>query len=77
MQVSPLDCTGCSLCKRVCAAGALSMAPLGEVAQQQDAAWLYAKSLPSRWVAAAAASAVAVGRAASGSRGSSSSRSSK
>ncbi|WIA16310.1 hypothetical protein OEZ85_013010 [Tetradesmus obliquus] len=48
MQVSPLDCTGCSLCSRVCPAGALSMVPLADAVQQQDTAWLFSKTLPSR-----------------------------
>jgi Fe-S-cluster-containing hydrogenase component 2 len=50
MQVSPHDCTGCALCKRVCGVGALSMAPLADVVQQEDANWLFSKSLPSRCV---------------------------
>jgi pyruvate-ferredoxin/flavodoxin oxidoreductase len=31
IQISPLDCTGCGVCKGACPAGALSMVPIGKV----------------------------------------------
>jgi pyruvate-ferredoxin/flavodoxin oxidoreductase len=31
IQISPLDCTGCGVCKSACQAGALSMVPIGKV----------------------------------------------
>ncbi|MCI8459043.1 MAG: pyruvate:ferredoxin (flavodoxin) oxidoreductase [Clostridia bacterium] len=50
MQVSPLDCTGCSSCANVCPAKekALKMVPLEESLKTEEANWAYAEKLPVR-----------------------------
>ncbi len=50
MQVSPLDCTGCSSCANVCPAKekALKMVPLEESLKTEEANWEYSVKLPVR-----------------------------
>ena len=54
IQVSPLDCTGCSSCANVCPAKekALRMVPLEESMKTEEANWKYAEKLPVRDVSA-------------------------
>eukprot|EP00878_Enallax_costatus_P009641 GHUV01010072.1.p1 GENE.GHUV01010072.1~~GHUV01010072.1.p1 ORF type:complete len:949 (+),score=263.54 GHUV01010072.1:230-3076(+) len=48
VQVSPQDCTGCSLCVSACPEGSLTMAPLAEELTQQAANWKFTRALPDR-----------------------------
>ncbi|CAJ1363862.1 unnamed protein product [Effrenium voratum] len=48
IQVSPLDCTGCELCVRICPADALKLAEAGKVVQEEKANWDFALTLPER-----------------------------
>ena len=50
IQVSPLDCTGCSSCANVCPSKvkALKMVPLEESLKTEEANWEYAQKLPVR-----------------------------
>ncbi len=50
IQVSPLDCTGCSSCANVCPAKdkALKMVPLEDSLKTEEANWEYAMKLPVR-----------------------------
>ncbi len=50
IQVSPLDCTGCSSCANVCPAKdkALKMVPLEDSLKTEEANWEYATKLPVR-----------------------------
>jgi pyruvate-ferredoxin/flavodoxin oxidoreductase len=47
VQCSPLDCTGCESCARVCIAKekALTMKPLRESLQQQESNWTFVQSI--------------------------------
>jgi pyruvate-ferredoxin/flavodoxin oxidoreductase len=53
IQISPLDCTGCSNCADVCPAKtkALVMKPFDELCEKESAYWEYAISLPHKEVA--------------------------
>jgi len=46
VQVSPLDCTGCELCVRICPADALSFVSVDEAIETQSENWEYCASLP-------------------------------
>ena len=48
IQVSPLDCTGCSSCANVCPSKvkALKMVPIEESVKTEEANWTYASKLP-------------------------------
>jgi pyruvate-ferredoxin/flavodoxin oxidoreductase len=51
IQVSAFDCTGCTLCSRMCPDGALEMVPFKsdlEVADESRENWAYAMTLPER-----------------------------
>mmetsp|Transcript_117427 Transcript_117427/g.377184 ORF Transcript_117427/g.377184 Transcript_117427/m.377184 type:complete len:1875 (+) Transcript_117427:88-5712(+) len=48
IQVSPLDCTGCELCVRICPADALKLEDAGKAIEAEKANWEYAFSLPDR-----------------------------
>eukprot|EP00930_Biecheleria_cincta_P027746 TRINITY_DN19429_c0_g2_i1.p1 TRINITY_DN19429_c0_g2~~TRINITY_DN19429_c0_g2_i1.p1 ORF type:complete len:1904 (+),score=358.79 TRINITY_DN19429_c0_g2_i1:352-5712(+) len=48
IQVSPLDCTGCELCVRICPADALQLEEAGKVVAQEKPSWDFATSLPDR-----------------------------
>ncbi len=54
IQVSPLDCTGCSSCANVCPAKekALKMVPFEDSMKTEEANWEYAVKLPVRDVSA-------------------------
>ncbi|MCI8413456.1 MAG: pyruvate:ferredoxin (flavodoxin) oxidoreductase [Clostridia bacterium] len=54
IQVSPLDCTGCSSCANVCPAKekALKMVPLEDSVKTEEANWEYTEKLPVRDVSA-------------------------
>eukprot|EP00961_Rhodomonas_salina_P047575 639211-Rhodomonas_salina.6 len=45
-QVSPLDCTGCELCVRICPADALFFEPTEKAVALESANWEYAISVP-------------------------------
>jgi len=46
IQVSPLDCTGCELCVRICPADALAFVTVDEAIEQETDNWDYCASLP-------------------------------
>mmetsp|Transcript_3531 Transcript_3531/g.8271 ORF Transcript_3531/g.8271 Transcript_3531/m.8271 type:complete len:1929 (-) Transcript_3531:295-6081(-) len=46
IQVSPLDCTGCELCVRICPADALFFEPTEKAVALESANWEYAISVP-------------------------------
>eukprot|EP00033_Pygsuia_biforma_P000505 GCRY01000594.1.p1 GENE.GCRY01000594.1~~GCRY01000594.1.p1 ORF type:complete len:1213 (-),score=426.64 GCRY01000594.1:225-3863(-) len=48
IQVSPYDCTGCTLCSVTCPEGALTMTPIGDELPRQESHWSYLTSLPHR-----------------------------
>ena len=45
-QVSPLDCTGCELCVRICQADALKMEGVDKAIELEEGNWEYATTLP-------------------------------
>jgi pyruvate/2-oxoacid:ferredoxin oxidoreductase beta subunit/NAD-dependent dihydropyrimidine dehydrogenase PreA subunit len=48
IQVSPLDCTGCELCVRICPADALFFEPVDAAVEKEAVNWEYCNSLPNR-----------------------------
>eukprot|EP00928_Gymnodinium_smaydae_P030133 TRINITY_DN2247_c0_g1_i2.p1 TRINITY_DN2247_c0_g1~~TRINITY_DN2247_c0_g1_i2.p1 ORF type:complete len:1896 (+),score=381.74 TRINITY_DN2247_c0_g1_i2:84-5690(+) len=48
IQVSPLDCTGCELCVRICPADALKLEDAGKAIEAEKNNWDYAVTLPDR-----------------------------
>lgn len=48
MQVSPYDCTGCTLCVHACPDNALEEKPLNAVLDIEDRNWSFQRSLPER-----------------------------
>lgn len=48
IQVSPLDCTGCELCVRICPADALSLKDTTKMIASEGLNWEFAMSLPDR-----------------------------
>jgi len=48
IQVSPYDCTGCTLCAKVCPENALTMKPVEELMDVENKRWEYTSHLPYR-----------------------------
>ena len=48
IQVSPLDCTGCELCVRICPADALKFQPPEKMVPAEQPNWMYCINLPNR-----------------------------
>mmetsp|Transcript_55477 Transcript_55477/g.135929 ORF Transcript_55477/g.135929 Transcript_55477/m.135929 type:complete len:1940 (-) Transcript_55477:267-6086(-) len=48
IQVSPLDCTGCELCVRICPADALFFEPVADAVEKESDNWNYVSQLPNR-----------------------------
>ena len=48
VQVSPLDCTGCELCSRMCPTGALKMSDAVKAIEEERPNWDYVVQLPNR-----------------------------
>eukprot|EP01029_Cantina_marsupialis_P031789 TRINITY_DN924_c0_g1_i3.p1 TRINITY_DN924_c0_g1~~TRINITY_DN924_c0_g1_i3.p1 ORF type:complete len:1033 (-),score=383.63 TRINITY_DN924_c0_g1_i3:2823-5921(-) len=48
IQVSPMDCTGCTLCDQACPVNCLSMTDIEEVKDIESPNWNYLESLPDR-----------------------------
>jgi sulfite reductase alpha subunit-like flavoprotein/ferredoxin len=48
IQVSPMDCTGCELCSRICPSDAIHMVPIEETLEGEKQNWDYAVTLPNR-----------------------------
>eukprot|EP00823_Brevimastigomonas_motovehiculus_P005654 TRINITY_DN41_c0_g3_i1.p1 TRINITY_DN41_c0_g3~~TRINITY_DN41_c0_g3_i1.p1 ORF type:complete len:1886 (+),score=463.20 TRINITY_DN41_c0_g3_i1:37-5694(+) len=46
IQISPYDCTGCTLCSKYCPDHALEMLPIRQHSTEQHANWEYAETLP-------------------------------
>jgi pyruvate-ferredoxin/flavodoxin oxidoreductase len=48
IQVSPYDCTGCTVCSKACRFGALTMGKFEEQKEEQGKHWDYCLSLPNK-----------------------------
>ncbi len=48
IQVSPYDCTGCTVCVNTCPDDALKMVPLATVHEKEGVNWEWAMALPDR-----------------------------
>ena len=48
VQVSPMDCTGCELCVRICPSNALKLVPAKDAIEKEADNWNYCAALPNR-----------------------------